>query len=270
MVSTAKIEQVYKDSVPRGLYDEQIEKCSILEEVLKFSTAEQIRRDQETIKELTSERDSLKGQVDGYNKQLEEVKRAYDIAKRNLAMQLRAEKEQQLADYKKNTTYKKIRPLEDKINSLNNELSSTKEKLKQVELDKSTAEKRVVEAETLLKSRDEEIERLKTIEEKVDNLTELVSNKLENILDIVSSNGSREDIVEAVEKVSESIGKRVSTKSIEEECRRIHSLMAEGKTQKEIAVLMYPDLARREVKVTDRIKSKTYQRMFNEQNKITE
>lgn len=251
------------DKEYKRLYEEQRDKINYLERFIGDSTVEQIKRDQDKIEKLKTERDTYKGQAEEADKRVNEIKKAYEVAKINLEKQIRAEKEKQLIDFKKNTNSKKIKPLESKISELELELNSIKEKLNQAKIDKDIADKRVVEVETLLKSRDEEIERLKTIENKVDSLTELVSSKLESILDIVSNNGSREDIVEAVEKVSESIGKKVSTQSIEDECRLIHSLLEQGKTQKEIAAILYPDLARREVKVTDRIKSKTYKKLFN-------
>lgn len=247
----------------KGLYDEQKEKVDILEEVLKFSTAEQIKRDQETIKELTSERDSLKGRVDSYDQQIEELKKAYDIAKRNIERELRVEKEQQLVDYKKNTNYKKIKPLEEKINGLNVELDSIKKKLEQAEVDKDIAEKKVVEVETLLKSRDEEIERLKTIEEKVDTIYNYLISNLQEIRDMLVNGSNKEEIISHLEEVEETAKERVSKskEELEAEDKEIINMLISGKSKSEVADVYYShldDAQTRRVQLSKRMKSKRF------------
>lgn len=193
------------DETYKGLYERQLEKYDILEAVLKFSTAEQIKRDQEIIKQLTTERDIYKGKYEASDKQIAEIKLAYERAQRNLERDLRAEKDKQVDNFKYNTQSKKIKPLEEKINSLESELSSSKQRLEQLIVERDEAIKKVVEVETLLKSREEEIERLKTIESKVDTIYNYLTINLEEIKAMIVNNSSKEEIINTIEETEETL-----------------------------------------------------------------
>lgn len=222
------------DETYKGLYERQLAERETLEEVLKFSVAEQIKRDQEIIKELTTERDTYKGKAEEADKKVEEIKRAYETAKRNLENSLRAEKEKQLVDFKKNTNSKKVKPLEDKIKELESELNSIKSKLEQAELDKSVADKRVVEVETLLKSRDEEIERLKTIEIKVDTIYNYLTINLEEIKTMIINSKSKEEIIDTIEETEETLKSNGRLDDLERDIQ-IAKALANGESKSTVA-----------------------------------
>lgn len=221
--------ETYKD-----LYERQLAERETLEEVLKFSVAEQIKRDQEIIKQLTTERDTYKGQAEAADKQVEEIKRAYEIAKKNIESELRAEKEKQLTDFKKNTNSKKVRPLEDKISSLESELSSDKQKLEQLTVERDEAIKKVVEVETLLKSRDEEIVRLTSIETKIDTVYEYLVNNLNELKAMINNSSSKEEIIDTIEETEETLKSNGRLDDLERDIQ-IAKALANGESKSTVA-----------------------------------
>ena len=228
------VRQIFSNGVPKEVYDRQSEKIDILEEVLKFSVAEQIKRDKEEIEKLKQERDTLKGKVESFDTQLEEIKKAYNRAKVNLELSIRAEKEQQIRDFKYNTKSKKIKPLEDKIEELENKLNTNKDKIEQLEKEKGIADKRVVEVETLLKSRDEEIERLKTIENKVDTIYNYLTINLEEIKTMIINSSSKEEIIDTIEETEETLKNNGRLDNLERDVKMAKDL-ANGESKSTVA-----------------------------------
>ena len=222
------------DDTYKSLYEQQTEKLELLGSILKFSTAEQIKRDQDEIERLKTERDTYKGQAEAADKRVAEIEKAYRVAKVNLENSIRAEKEQQLTDFKKNTNSKKIKPLESKISELELELSSIKEKLDQAEQERDTAVKRVIEAETLLKSRDEEIERLKTIEIKVDTIYNYLTINLEEIKTMIINSKSKEEIIDTIEETEETLKSNGRLDDLERDIQ-IAKALANGESKSTVA-----------------------------------
>ena len=263
------VRQIFSNGVPKEVYDRQSEKIDILEEVLKFSVAEQIKRDRDEIERLKQERDTLKGKAESFDKQLEEIKKAYNKAKANLEISVRAEKEQQLRDFKYNTNSKKIKPLEDKIKELESELNTNKERLEQLEKEKDIADKRVVEVETLLKSRDEEIERLINIENKIDTIYEILNINFEDIKTMLKNNESKEVIIEAIDEMEETVKNKVvkSKEELEAEDREI-AHMLKTMSDSEVADIIYKHLDNpqtRRVQLSKRKKTQRYIKIANEE-----
>ena len=230
----------------------------VLESIIEFSVAETVKNMKSEIEHLKTERDTYKAQAELVDVRIAELKKAYDIAKANIERQLAAEKEQQVDNYKYNTTSKKIKPLENKVAELETELSTTKESLNKLQAEKDSIEKQLLESDTLLKSREEEINRLMSIESKIDTIYSVLTSNFKDIKEMLVNDKPKDEIIKAVEKMEEAL-------TIEEECIQIHNLLGNGSYKKrEIAALVYPGLSRGPAKVSERIRSDKYKELFGE------
>lgn len=256
------VQQLFSNNIPKEKYNEMKYKVETYEEVLKFCSAEQIKRDTEEIERLKQERDIYKGQVEEADKRVEEahklveeVKKAYnevkENAERNAKREAEAEKEEKIRNFKYNTNSKKIKPLEERIKELESVLNTNKEILKQLNKEKDIADKKVIEVETLLKSRNEEIERLKTIDSKVDTIDnkvdkiETVNNKLdtidnylkiniEEIKTIIKNSSSKEEIIDIIEEKEEKLKNNGRSDDLERDVQMAKEL-AKGESKSTVA-----------------------------------
>lgn len=260
-----------KESDYRRLYEEQIDRNNLIESIIKFSAAEQIKRDQELIANLTSERDILKGKVESVDKQIAEIKAAYEQAKRNLERQVREEKERQLTDFKKNVNSKKLKPLEERISLLESELDSKNRELEQVKAEREQLNNKLIECETLLKSRNEEIERLKSIESKVDTIYNYLISSFGELKLMINNGSSKDEIIDTIESIESTAKERVakSKEELEAEDLEIIQELNSGMTKSEIADKHYSHLSdqqTRRVQLSKRMKSKRFMSLVGKQN----
>lgn len=252
--SVAKVGELYGSTVPRSLYDREKELRETYERVISEAVAIEIETLREQNSQLMSERDLLRGKVEQSDKLVGEIKKAYDIKVRQVERQAETVRQQSLSDQRKNIKSKNLRPLEierDNLKEQNQQLMSELEQLKA----------KWVESETLLKSRDEEIERLQTIEFKLDTLSDVMTDKLDCLIEMIKSGRDTSEIVETVEQIKSTM---TTKPDVESECRLIHQLINEGKTQRDIAKIVFPGVARGEAKVSERKKSKTWLRLFGD------
>lgn len=194
------IRQIFSNGVPKEVYDRQSEKIDILEEVLKFSVAEQIKRDRDEIERLKQERDTLKGQISNFetwrddliSKTERQIKEQEKTSKM-LVSQATTRRNNVETDY--NILFKRS---EQEKRKLNTEINKLNEHI--IDL-----EKRIIEYDALLKSREEEISRLKTIENKVDTIYNYLTINLEEIKTMIINSNSKEEIIDTIEETKETL-----------------------------------------------------------------
>lgn len=242
--------RVSEDTYKR-LYDEQKDKIEYLEGFIGDSTVEKIKADKEKI-------ETLSNRVTQQDKEIAVLSNTVK-EKDNTISLLREQRD------------KEIREAEDRI-KIQLERSKGAEIREAVKSAKSNEAFKIRQNEVKpLKAQYEALlehigETTDRTDKNVLGLIELVTNGFNKIEQLISKGGTQEEIKEAVEEVKRDTISKISKDDIVEECKEIHRLLSEGKTQKEIANLMYPDLNRRETKVSERIKSKTYQKLFNDEN----
>ena len=255
-VARAKtLDKLYSGQVPETLYQQEKEQREFLQEFIGDATIQEIVSLRQEVKKIPV----LEAQLSEKDNTIKEVKEQCEKRIENIKAVKKREteyvKEEALKNQRYNMQSKQIKPLEE-------ELEKTKTELKEAQASLESVKAQNIENETLLKSRDDEIKRLKSIELKVDTLTEIITRNFESLIDLINKGSSKEEMIQAVEKVSESLGTKVTKEQIEQECKQIHDYLEQGLSQKEIANLMYPGLGRKEVKVSDRIKSATYKKLY--------
>ena len=221
------------------------EKLSLMEEILDYSVAETVQGLKKQVKELETEAIKL---------------RAADEEKDRLI----AEKESRISDIKKNFTTMLESKLQWERKQFKGELE---EKLKNKENNMNYNHVRPLEKQ--IKQSQQEVDRiqnmynslLKEFNQSHENETAILnmcSEILTTVKQLVSNGATPEEVIEKIDSSVESL----KSLSIKEECDIIHSWLMGGHSKKEIAAYLYPDLARREQKVQERINSKTYKDMF--------
>ena len=75
---------------------------------------------------------------------------------------------------------------------------------------------------------------------------------------LVVNGNTTDEIITSIDAGVESL----KNLSIKDECEIIHNFIENGHSKKEVAQYLYPDLARREQKVQERINSKQDKEMF--------
>lgn len=228
----------------KGLYDEQKEKVSYLEKFIGDSTVESIKADKEKITQMDKQIAVLNNSIKEKDSTISLLREQRDKEIREAEDRIRIQLERS-----------KEAEIREKVNSAK---SNEAFKVRQNEVKPLKAQ-----YEALLEHIGETTDRT---DKNVLSLIELVTNGFNKIEQLISKGGTQEEIKEAVEEVKRDTISKISKDDIADECLRIHNLLLEGKTQKEIANIMYPDLKRREIKVSDRIKSKAYKEMFNDEN----
>lgn len=223
------------------------ERLSLLESVIDYSTAETINKLKEKNKELEteaitlratdSEKDKLLAEKD---KLITEIRNSINNKLKFREEQLRREYEerhkQSLIDMRKNIRQKEVKPKEEIIEQSKEEVDRIQQMY-----------------ESLLKEFNKSHENEAAI-------LNLCSDILTNVKQLVNNGATHDEIVNKIDSSVESL----KNLSIKEECETIHNFLMGGYTKKEIASYLYPDLARREQKVQERINSKTYKDMFGQ------
>lgn len=241
------------------------ERVNTLETVITYSVAEQIKRDKEEIERLKQERDTLKGQISNFEKWradlISETKRQIEEKEKTSKMlvnQATTRRNNVETDYNQlfNRSEEEKRKLNAEINKLNNNI---------VEL-----EKKIIEYDALLKSREEEIERLTSIENKIDTIYEILNINFEDIKTMLKNNDSKEVIIKAIDEIEETVKNKAgkSKEELEAEDREIIRMLNNGKTESEVADIIYSHLDDpkvRRVQLSKRKKTKRYIKIANEE-----
>ena len=223
------------------------ERVNLLESVLEYSTAETLNNLKKENKTLTEEAIALRSADEQKDKIIAEKDKLINEIRKNFNTQLKiktselrrqfeVEKKQALDKQRNNIEYYKVKPEKEKVNIAQEERDRIKEMY-----------------DALLSEH-------KLSHENEKAIIGLCTDILNNIKTLIKSGETSEEIIKKIDSGVES----VKSISIKEECEQIHNLLTNGHSKKEIAALMYPDLARREQKVQDRINSKTYINMFGQ------
>lgn len=214
------------------------------------------------IKDLIKERDTLLGQVSNF-----ETWRKDLIEKTQQQIKQKEAEHQQSKAIITGVNRSREKELQREIYKVESSLKAKTDELEKVnrEIERLSTELR--EQETLLKSRDEELERLKSIETKLDYVIEMN----ETILSTVTKNNNK--LVETLNKPDVTIdevkktvknNERVLTTNInakqrvQQENELILRYYQDGKTQKEIADILWPDISSRYGKICERLKTKWF------------
>lgn len=242
------VRQIFNDGVPKELYDRQSEKIDILEEVLKFNTAEQMKRDRAKIKSLEEEAIALRAADSEKDKLIAEKDKRIDTMQTSYENQLATklewqrrqfeeEKAKSLSDQRKNIRSKEVKPEKEKVEAANNE----RDRIQQM------YESLLSEFNQVNEKLDTQTEKLNIQTEKLDKQTGL----LYTILDILNSSNN---IAEAKEEIDELITETKTALGIQYNDSRkpskqdkiaftklVNSLSANGMTNKEIANKLYTE-----------------------------
>lgn len=214
------------------------------------------------IKELIKERDTLAGQVSNFETWRKDL---LDKTKQQLK-QKEAEHQQSKAII---TGVNRSREddLQKELSRVESSLKVKTDELEKVNKEIEILSTKLKEQETLLKSRDEELERLKSIETKLDYVIEMN----ETILNTVKKNDTK--LIEALNKPDVTIAevkkqvkqneKTLTTninakQRVQQENELILRYYQDGKTQKEIADMLWPDISSRYGKICERLKTKWF------------
>lgn len=221
------------------------ERLSLMEEIIDYSVAETVQGLKEKNKELETEAVTL---------------RTKDAEKDKLI----AEKDKLISEIKNNFN-----------NTLNYRLSEQRRMFEEEKKESLSNQRKNINSK-IIKPKEELVEQAKEEVDRIQNMynsllaefnqshenelaiMNMCSEILSTVKQLVVSGSTSEEIVEKIDKGVESLQKF----SIKEECEIIHNMIEHNHTKKEIAAYLYPDLARREQKVQDRINSKTYQEMY--------
>ena len=238
------------DKEYKRLYNEQREKAEYLEGFIGESTVEQIKQDKDKIESLSKEVVEQDKKIAVLNNKVKEKDNTINLLRENRDKEIKeaenrvkiqverakeAEAEEKVRHAKANEAYKvrqnEVKPLKAKYEALLEHIGETTDR----------TDKNVLQ------------------------LIELVTSEFDKIEQLITDDRTQVELKEAVREIKRDTINKISKDNIAEECREINRLLNEGKTQKEIANIMYPDIKRREVKVSDRIKSKTYKKMYGVQ-----
>lgn len=221
----------------KGLYNEQKEKVEYLEGFISKSTVERIKELENKEKQL----ETLKVQLDEKDNTIKEIKEQAD--KRVKAIEYMKDRELEITKksvldkQRANINYTTVNPLKKELESSQAELERVKTELEKVKSD-------YIESETLLRSREEEIQRLKSIEDKVDTngekLDSIISKldiSFDSLFELLGETEADDKVVEAVDDIQDTIN--TGSKPTEEDkiaiCKEIKTLKNLGKTNKQIA-----------------------------------
>ena len=221
------------------------EKLNIYESVINYAVAEQMLSLKNKVKDLEDEAIALRAADTEKEKLIAEKDKRIAEIKKNFTTQLEsklqwerkqfeAELEEKLKHKENNMNYTHIKPLEKQVEQANNERDRV---------------------QTMYKSLLDEFNQSHNNETAILNMC---SEILTTVKQLVNNGATPEEVIEKIDSSVESL----KSLSIKEECDIIHSWLMGGHSKKEIAAYLYPDLARREQKVQERINSKTYKDMF--------
>lgn len=221
------------------------ERLGLLESVIDYSTAETINKLKEKNKQLETEAIQL---------------RATDAEKDKLI----AEKDKLITEIR---------------NSINTKINFREEQLRReyeerhkqslIDMRKNIRQKEVKPKDEIIEQSKEEVDRIQNMynsllfefnksHENETAILSLCSEILTTVKQLVVNGNTTDEIITSIDTGVESL----KNLSIKDECEIIHNFIENGHSKKEVAAYLYPDLARREQKVQERINSKQYQEMF--------
>lgn len=232
-----------------GIIEQLNQENELLKEILSIAAAEKMQQLDKENKILISERDNLQGQVSQTEKRIKEVKEQ--------AQQLIAEankKHEHGSATQKGMFQSQIYDLEQQIYNLQQSQKVKDNKIIELNAQIREQELRITESKSLLIGRDEEIERLQALDEKVTSVLEIVTSSFELLKEKFNSCSNIEDMKKAVDQAEKEVVSQLKTGNIKEEYIEIMRLKSQGLTQKAIAEKLYPNEAGREQKVIKRIK----------------
>ena len=221
------------------------ERVSLLESVLDYSTAQtidslrlknkQLETEAITLRATDSEKDRLLAEKD---KLITEIKNSINTKIKFREEQLRREYEerhkQSLINMRKNIRQKEVKPKDEIIEQSKEEVDRIQNMYNSLMLEFNKSH----ENETAILS--------------------LCSEILTTVKKLVVNGNTTDEIITSIDAGVESL----KNLSIKDECEIIHNFIENGHSKKEVAQYLYPDLARREQKVQERINSKQYKEMF--------
>lgn len=221
------------------------ERLGLLESIIDYSTAETINKLKEKNKELETEAIKL---------------RATDSEKDKLL----AEKDKLITEVR-NSINTKIKFKEEQLRREYDE----KHKQSLIDMRKNIRQKEVKPKEEIIEQSKEEVDRIQNMynslllefnksHENETVILNMCSEILTTVKQLVVNGNTTDEIVNSINAGVESL----KNLSIKDECEIIHNFIENGHSKKEVAQYLYPDLARREQKVQERINSKQYQEMF--------
>ena len=238
--SVAKVGELYGSTVPRSLYDREKELRETYERVIESSVVERVESLTEQNKVLSEQNIELRAKFETLNKSYSDLKSESDKrveqAVKSIKRELQVEKEQSLKYQRQNIESKKVVPIKKEKEQVESERDRLQEMYNDLRADHS-------EMLTLLRD---------------------VFDVVTNIKTLIENNGTMEQVKEQVERV-ESVESLTVERDTKRECELIHQLLQEGKTQREIAGIVFPGDKRGERRVSDRKHSKLYERLFGEQ-----
>lgn len=240
-MSAAKITQINIDKQVDILED----KIKIYEDVIQFSVAETVQVLKNKVKSLEDEAIALRAadaekdkMIAEKNKRITEIEKKFN-SQLNLKLfeqskEFKGELEEKLKTKERNMNYFKVEP--------------AKKKAEQAEQERDRVQNMY---ESLLKE-------FRQSHENEAAIITLCSEILTTVKQLVNNGATQDEIIDKIDSSVESL----KSLSIREECDIIHSWLMGGHSKKEVASYLYPDLARREQKVQERINSRTYKDMF--------
>lgn len=221
------------------------ERVSLLESVLDYSTAQTIDSLRLKNKQLETEAITLRAKDSEKDKLLAEKDKLITEIKNSINTKINFREEQLRREY------------------------DNKHKKSLIDMRKNIRQKEVKPKEEIIEKSKEEVDRIQNMYESLlkefnqshENETAILnmcSEILTTVKQLVSNGATPEEVIEKIDSSVESL----KNLSIKDECEIIHNFIESGHSKKEVATYLYPDLARREQKVQERINSKQYQEMF--------
>ena len=214
------------------------------------------------ISELVKERDTLLGQVSNF-----ETWRKDLLKKTKQQIKQKEAEHQQSKAIIAGVNRSREDELSRELSRVENSLRDKTDELSRVNSSIEELNTKLKEQETLLRSRDEELDRLKSIETKLDYVIEIN----ETILNTVKKNDTKlietlnkpdvtiAEVKKQVKQNEKTLTTNVNAKQrVQQENELILRYYQEGKTQKEIADMLWPDISSRYGKICERLKTKWF------------
>lgn len=249
----------FDDRVYESLYQDTKNELDIFKQVIQSSVVKEVNQLRVEVKQLTSERDILKGQVAQTEITIKEVKE--QCSKRIAEAQ---KKHNDGRERQKGVYESREQDLQFEINLLNKKLISTENELVEIKNQLVEKDKKLVEQNTLLVSREEELNRLSIIEEKIDNLSELFITSFEEIKtkikEEVKDVATQEILVEEVEKHEKKAQR--SRDEIDNENKSILRDLQNGLTKTEVANKYFGHQKNPAVALSKRLATKNFKSLI--------
>lgn len=254
--------KLFQGSVSVELYEDLKSQLDLLQGICKISVAKMMKSLEEENRILTSERDTLRGQVEQTEKRISDIKLYAD----NLIKEANKKHEDGKAR-QAGVWESRIRDLDIINKKLESDVSLKAKIISELEHKIKEKDIKLAELDSLLKSRDEELERMDTVIEKLDSVLEIVISTKDILVNMLDNNCSNDEIVDTLEKMTNTVTSGIDYNLIEEECRKIHKLSSQGYTDKDIGKMLWPELKQSAIKVFKRRKSPSWKKIFGDTSK---